>query len=104
MWCQVQLMLTAQVCLTLPVYQTVEHTEQVIQENRRVTTDEAALELDISHGPAHHIKHNIFQYHKVCARWVSRKLTAELKEWHMDAVKNFWGVIKLKGMLFFSTQ
>jgi hypothetical protein len=52
--------------------ETMEHVERVVRENRRVTADEVALELDISHGCAHHIMHDVLQYHKVCARWAPR--------------------------------
>ena len=39
----------------------------------------------MSHGSAHHIVHNVQQFHKVSARWVPHQLTAELKERHVDA-------------------
>ena len=45
----------------------VVHLKRVTQENRRVTTDEVALELGIGHGCAQHIMHDVLQYHKVCA-------------------------------------
>ena len=38
----------------------------------------------MSHGSAHHIVHDVLQFHKVCARWVPRQLTAELKERRVD--------------------
>jgi len=58
----------------------VELVEQVIRKNRRVTTDEVAVELGISHDSAHHIMHDVLQYHEVCARWVPKQLTLDLKE------------------------
>ena len=45
----------------------VEQLKQVTQENRRVTTDEVALECGIGHGCAHHIMHDVLQCHTVCA-------------------------------------
>jgi histone-lysine N-methyltransferase SETMAR len=36
-------------------------------------------------GSAHHIVHDVMQFHKVSARWVPRQLTAELKERRVDA-------------------
>ena len=36
----------------------------------------------MSHGSAHHIVHDVLQFHKVSARWVPRQLIAELKEQH----------------------
>jgi len=66
-----------------------EPAEQVIREtreNRRVTTDEVAVELGITHGSAHHIMHDVLQYHKVCARWVPKQLTPDLKERRKELV------------------
>jgi len=37
------------------------------------------------HGSAHHIDHDVLQFHKVSARWVPCQLTAELKERRADA-------------------
>lgn len=45
----------------------VERLKRVTQENRRVTTDDVALELGIGHDCAHHIMHDVLQYHKVRA-------------------------------------
>jgi len=53
-----------------------------VKENRRVTVNEIAAHLDMSHGSAHHIVHDVLQFHKV---WVPRQLTAELKERRVDA-------------------
>ena len=55
-----------------------------MKENRRVTVHEIAAHLDMSHGLAHHIVHDVLQFHKVSARWVPRQLTAELKERRVD--------------------
>jgi hypothetical protein len=67
----------------------MELVEQVIRENRRVTTDEVAVELGISHGSAHHITHDVLQYHKVCARWVPKQLTPDLKERHKELLGRY---------------
>jgi len=58
--------------------------EATVKENRRVTVHETAAHLDMSHGSAHHIIHDVLQFHKVSARWVPCQLTAEWKE-HVDA-------------------
>ena len=47
--------------------------------------NEIAAHLDMSHGSAHCIVHDVLQFHKVSARWVPRQLTAELKERRIDA-------------------
>jgi len=59
--------------------------EAIVKENRHVTVHEIATHLDMSHGSAHHIVHDVLQFHKVSARWVPRQLTAELKERCVDA-------------------
>jgi hypothetical protein len=51
-----------------------------MKENRCVTVNEIPTYLDMSHGSAHHIFHDILLFHKVSARWVPWQLTAELKE------------------------
>jgi len=59
--------------------------EAIVKENRRVTANEIAAHLELSHGSAHHIVHDVLQFHKVSARCVPRQLTAELKERRGDA-------------------
>jgi len=39
----------------------------------------------MSQGSAHHIVHDVLQFHKLSAMWVPRQLTAELKERRVDA-------------------
>jgi len=59
--------------------------EHLLRENRRIMLDEVVSELNISHGSAHYIIHNVLRFHKVSARWVPRQLTPKLKEWQIDA-------------------
>ena len=59
--------------------------EAIVKENRHVTVHEIATHVDMSHGSAHHIVHDVLQFHKVFARWVPRQLTVELKEQCVDA-------------------
>jgi hypothetical protein len=59
--------------------------ENVVWENRRVTVKEVASVLDISVGSAHHIFHDELKFRKVCARWVPKRLTPEMKERRVDA-------------------
>jgi Mlc titration factor MtfA (ptsG expression regulator) len=59
--------------------------EAIVKDNRRVTVHEIAAHLDMSDGSAHHIVHAVLQFHIVSARWVTRQLTAELKERRVDA-------------------
>jgi len=58
--------------------------EVIVKENRLVTVNEIASHLDMCHGSAHHIVYEVLQFHKLSARWVSRQLTAELKERRVD--------------------
>jgi len=59
--------------------------EAIVKENRRVTVNEMAAHLDMSHRSARHIVHDVQQYYKMSERWVPRQLTAELKERCVDA-------------------
>jgi len=54
--------------------------EAIVKENRLITVYEIATHLVMSHGSAHHIVHDVLQFHKVSGRWVPCQLTAELKE------------------------
>jgi len=38
--------------------------EAIVKENRRVRVNEIAARLDMSHGSAHHIVHDVSQFHK----------------------------------------
>jgi len=58
--------------------ETIAAVETIVKENRRVTVNEIAAHLDMSHGLAHHIVHDVLQFRKVSARWVPRQVTAEL--------------------------
>jgi len=59
--------------------------EAIVKKNRRVTANEIAAHMDMSHGSAHHIVHDVLQFRKVSEMWVPRQLTAELKERLVDA-------------------
>jgi hypothetical protein len=57
---------------------TDDNTERVrdtILLDRRLTIDEVANRLQISHGSAYEIIHNRLGFHKVCARWVPKQLS-----------------------------
>jgi histone-lysine N-methyltransferase SETMAR len=59
--------------------------EAIVMDNRHVTVNEIAANLNISHGSAHHIIHDVLKFRNVSARWVQRHLTPELKERRVDA-------------------
>ena len=39
--------------------------EAIVMKNRRVTVNEIAAHLDVSHGSAHHTVHDVLRFHKV---------------------------------------
>jgi hypothetical protein len=57
---------------------------ELILQNRRVTADKIAKQLNIRIGFAYSVVHNNLQFHKMCARWVPRELTDERKCMHLD--------------------
>jgi len=71
--------------------------EAIVKENRHVTVNEIASHMDISHGSAHHIVHDVLQFHKVPARRVPRQLTAELKERRVDACQELLKPFEAEG-------
>jgi hypothetical protein len=42
--------------------------EAIVKENRHVTVNEIAAHRDMSHGSAHHIVHEVLQFHTVSAK------------------------------------
>ena len=48
------------------------------REDRRIILNELASEIQVSRGSAHHLVESL-SFSKVCARWVPRQLTDELK-------------------------
>jgi len=71
--------------------------QATVQENRRVTVHEIAAHLDMSHGSAYHIVHDVLQFHKVSARWVPCQLTAEFKERRVDACQELLKCFEAEG-------
>ncbi|GBN57521.1 hypothetical protein AVEN_44517-1 [Araneus ventricosus] len=51
---------------------TISAVDELIRQNRRITTHEIGVELSIRKGTAHHIIHKKLGYGKVCARCVSK--------------------------------
>jgi len=71
--------------------------EAIVKENLHVTVNEIAGYLDMSHGSAHYIVHDVLQFHKVSARWVPCQLTAELKERRVDACQELLKCFETEG-------
>lgn len=53
--------------------------DELIHVNRRIKQKDVATMLEISTERVHHIIHVLLGYRKVCARWVPRMLTPEMK-------------------------
>jgi hypothetical protein len=68
-----------------------------VKENCHVTVNGTAARLDVSQGSAHHIIHDVLQFHKVSARWVPHQLTAELKEQCVDACQELLKCFEAEG-------
>ncbi|GBN65169.1 hypothetical protein AVEN_63679-1 [Araneus ventricosus] len=58
---------------------TISAVDELIRQNRRITTREIAVELSISKGTVHHIIHKRLGYGKVCAQWVPKHLSENEK-------------------------
>jgi len=71
--------------------------EAIVKENRRITMHEIATHLDMCHGSAHHIVHDVLQFHKMSARWLPHQLTAELNEWRVDACQELLKCFEVEG-------
>jgi hypothetical protein len=82
---------------------TEENTERVrtmILDNRRVTIDEVAYHLLISHGSVHEIIRNRRGFHKVCERWVPKQLTEEHKRSRLTTCRSLLNRYRQEGDAF----
>ena len=55
----------------------LQHAEDIIRADRRVTIAAAATTLGCSHGQAYNMMHEWLGFHKVCSRWMPRQLTSQ---------------------------
>jgi [histone H3]-lysine36 N-dimethyltransferase SETMAR len=78
----------------------IQATEKIILDNRRISVDEVAAELSISHGSAHFIIHEVLKFNKVSARWVPRMLTPAMKEARFNACNQLLARYNLEGDAF----
>ncbi|GBM81820.1 hypothetical protein AVEN_36942-1 [Araneus ventricosus] len=53
----------------------ISSVNELIRQNRRITTREITVELTISKGTVHHIIHKKLGYGKVCAQWLPKHLS-----------------------------
>jgi len=62
----------------------IESVRDRVLLDRRLTIDEVANCLQISHGSAYEIIHNTLDFHKVCAKWIPKQLTMLHKQTRLD--------------------
>jgi len=80
----------------------IQQAREIVRANRQVAIDEVACSLQISHGSAYQIIHDELSYHKVCARWVPRELTAEHKRKRAEICQRLLDRYKNEGEEFLS--
>ena len=80
----------------------IQQARHMVMANRRVTIDDVGCSLQISHGSAFQIVHNELGFHKVCARWVPRELTAEHKRKRLEVCQHLLDRYNNKGERFLS--
>ncbi|GBM24452.1 hypothetical protein AVEN_41100-1 [Araneus ventricosus] len=58
---------------------TISAADELIRQNRRITTREIAVQFWIRKGTVHHIMYKNIGYGKVCSQWVPKHLSANQK-------------------------
>jgi histone-lysine N-methyltransferase SETMAR len=61
----------------------IEQVRQVVHANRRISIDEIASKVNLSHGSVHSILHDRLGMHRICSRIVPKMLTPDHKEHRM---------------------
>jgi hypothetical protein len=73
---------------------------QINTGNRRITISETAMEMKISAGSAQTIVAEELHYRKVCARWIPRRLTPEIKDRRWDVSSTILARYEQEGETF----
>lgn len=81
---------------------TVAEVEKLIKSDRRLTIDNVAEIMDISHGTAHSIVHEKLAFNKVSACWVPKMLTDDHKAQRVMAARECMRRLRLEGDAFLS--
>jgi hypothetical protein len=68
----------------------IERVRALIVNNRRVTTNEEAHYVHISHGYFRGIIHKGLGFPSVSARWVSKQLTEQQKRTVLHSAEAYW--------------
>ncbi|XP_076059708.1 protein GVQW3-like [Oratosquilla oratoria] len=79
----------------------IEQVRALILSNRRLTIDDVANHMHISHGFAYEIVHNRLNLHKGCARWVPKQFCEEHKRNRVRICQHLLGRHANKGETFF---
>ncbi|GBL91204.1 hypothetical protein AVEN_195100-1 [Araneus ventricosus] len=66
---------------------TISAVDELIRQNRRITTREIAVELSISTGTVRHIIQKRLGYGKICAQWVPKHLSENQKTARMGVCR-----------------
>lgn len=69
--------------------QNVDAVHLLVEEDRRITLDEIAMTLDISHGSVEEILHDHLHLSKLSARWVPKALREDHKIQRADCAVHF---------------
>jgi hypothetical protein len=69
--------------------QHIQRVDVLIREDRWLTLAHVADILGISYGSAQAIMYDDLRYHKVCAWWVPKQLTAQHKQQRVDVATQF---------------
>ena len=80
----------------------IQQAREMVLANWRVAISEVACSLQISHGSAYQIIHDELGFHKVCARWVPRELTAEHKRKRVEICQHLLNRYNNEGKEFLS--
>ena len=62
----------------------IERARDMVLLDKRVSIDEVAHVLQISHGSDYELMHNKLGFHKICARWVPKQLSEVHKQTRVD--------------------
>jgi hypothetical protein len=74
-----------------------ERARELILQNRKVTVNEIAKQLNINIGSAYSVVHDNLQFHKVCARWILKELTDEHKRMCLDSCSHHLACYREEG-------
>ena len=80
----------------------IQQAREMVLANWRVAIHEVVCSLQISHGSAYQMIHDELGFHKICARWVPRELTAEHKRKRVEICQRLLNRYNNEGEEFLS--